>query len=69
MFKYGTSIIIILGMVLVALNVINTEVLNTSFIKYIINIGMSLAFSLGMTEVIVFCMAGIVRIMEENKEI
>ncbi|HHD2805277.1 TPA: hypothetical protein ACOTG8_003009, partial [Clostridium perfringens] len=28
MFKYGTSIIIILGMVLVALNVINTEVLN-----------------------------------------
>lgn len=66
MFKYGTSIIIILGMVLVALNVINTEV---SFIKYIINIGMSLAFSLGMTEAIVFCMAGIVRIMEENKEI
>ena len=59
MFKYGTSIIIILGMVLVALNVINTEVLNTSFIKYIINIGMSLAFSLGMTEAIVFCMAGI----------
>ena len=69
MFKYGTSIIIILGMVLVALNVINTEVLNTSFIKYIINIGMALAFSLGMTEAIVFCMAGIVRIMEENKEI
>ena len=69
MFKYGTSIIIILGMVLVALNVINTEVLNSSFIKYIINIGMSLAFSLGMIEAIVFCMAGIVRIMEENKEI
>ncbi|NGT79725.1 hypothetical protein, partial [Clostridium perfringens] len=31
MFKYGTGIIIILGMVLVALNVINTEVLNTFF--------------------------------------
>lgn len=68
MFKYGTSIIIILGMVLVALNVINTEVLNTSFIKYIINIGMSLAFSLGMTEAIVFCMAGIVKLWKKIKK-
>lgn len=68
-FKYGISIMIILGIVLVSLNVINTEVLNTSLIKYIINIGMSLAVSLGMVEVIVFSIAGIVRIMEENKKI
>ncbi|EGT3616426.1 hypothetical protein FHH43_09325 [Clostridium perfringens] len=68
-FKYGMSIMIILGIVLVALNVINTETLNMSLMKYIINIGMALTTSLGMLEVIVFSMAGIVRIMENNKEI
>lgn len=68
-FKYGISIMIILGIVLIALNIIDTEVLNTSFIKYIINIGMSLTVSLGMIEVIVFSIAGIVRIMEGTKEI
>lgn len=67
-FKYGISIMIILGIVLISLNIIDTEVLNTSLIKYIINIGMSLTVSLGMIEVIVFSIAGIVRIMEGTKE-
>ncbi|MDZ4992484.1 hypothetical protein GNF80_05780 [Clostridium perfringens] len=69
MFKYGMSIMIILGIVLVVLNVINTEVLNMSFVKYIINIGMALTISLGMLEVIAFSMAGIVRMNENNEEI
>lgn len=68
-FRYGMSIMIILGIVLVTLNVINTETLNMSLMKYIINIGMALTTSLGMLEVIVFSMAGIVRLMENNKEI
>lgn len=69
MFKYGISTIAILGILLVCLNIIDMEALNTSFIKYLINICISLALSLGITEVMIFCMAGMVRFIENNSDI